>query len=220
MPYATTNKYGAGSGMVVGQQYMPDLDQAAQNAFMGQQGDLNRKSAFGLAQLNQQPEMRKLDFEQGKWNTLLPYIQQSMGGLNQFGRIGGHSGPGPRINAGPIWDQGKIQQQDNAIRAQGDQQTASGVQDMQNRLAGSGYGAKSPLALALETQMGMGNRANAADQVRQFGQNAAQQNAAHVLQGQQAQESQFSNRQQEDIARRHAVLGYQSSLLGMLGQFL
>lgn len=175
-----------------------------------------------MARLNQQPQMEALNQKAQHWNALFPMLQQGLSGLNGSfsSRVGGQSGTGPRINAAPIWDAGKIQGQVNANRAQGAQETAGQVQQMQNRLAGSGYGANSPLAQALQTQMRMSNMGSVADQNRQFTQNAAQQNASHVLSAQQAQEGQYSNRMQEDIARRRNVIGQQQGLLGLLGQFL
>jgi hypothetical protein len=175
------------------------------------QGD--QAHSMDMLNAQQRPEMMRLDQSQNRWNALFPYLTGALGGAS---RVGGKSTPGPRINAGPIWNQGSMQQNVNAMRGQGAQETASGVEQMRNRLAGSGYGSNSPLASALETQMGMGNNANVANQVREFRQNAAQQNAQQIYRGQTAQEQQHANRMQEDIERRRMVSGYQTGLYGML----
>ncbi len=49
--------------------------------------------------------------------------------------------------------------------------------------------------------------------------NAAQGNAQQVLSGQQAQETQFANRQNEYNQRLGTMFGTMSSLLGALGNF-
>src|SRR6185436_12843890 len=77
--------------------------------------------------------------------------------------------------------------------------TASNNMDTAGRLAGQGFGARSPLTRALEqmgSQSAMGQKA---DYGRQFEQTAREQNANFGLQSQQAQERQYSNRAQEDL---------------------
>jgi hypothetical protein len=221
MPYGPpqlTNKYG-GNAMamaVMPGQYQPDLDAQAQRQWEGTTGFQNQ---MRMLQQSQAPELQKMQMQQQHWGALFPYLQQALGGsFNQH--VGGQSGAGPRITAAPIWDQGRQQQQVNAMRAQGAQETQGQVNTMNDRLAGSGFGAKSPLAQALETQMRMGNQASVAGQVRDFHNTAAQQNSSHLLGAQQAQEGQYASRMNEDIERRRVTSGYRTGLLGMLGQFM
>lgn len=222
----TPGGYGyGGSGMVMGvptesgQPY--SFEDVLNRNFAGQQKGLDRDSQMAQLKQSQAPEMQKLAMQNAHWGALFPYLQKALGGMGGFSsKVGGASGAGPRISGGPVFGQQMQQDQVNNLRAQGAQETAGGVQSMQNRLAGSGFGARSPLAAALESQMGMANQANVANQVRDYRQNAAQTNAQHTLGAQQAQESQYSNRMQEDIARRRNTIGYQQGLLGMLGQFL
>jgi hypothetical protein len=197
---------------------LPDLDKQNDRLFQLQHGYGHDEA---MARLAQQPAMAQLAQKDAHWNALFPYLTQGLRSIGNFSsRVGGQSGVGPRINARPIFDQSGIQQQMNANRAQGAQETAGQVQGMQNRLAGSGFGANSPLAAALQTQMSMANMGNVANQNREFKQNAAQANAGQLLKAQTAQEQQFASRQQEDIERRRQVIGQQQGLLGLLGQFL
>ena len=97
-----------------------------------------------------------------------------------------------------------------------DQSTATQVRDMNNSMAGKGFGTRSPLAAALESQMGMAGQAQKADYAREFVPQTRQANAQYGLQAGQAREQQFSNRQQEDIERRRTAASQQASLLSAL----
>jgi len=149
-----------------------------------------------------------------RFNTIWGSIQGQLGGLNQS--VGGQSPPSPPMGGGQIWGAQDIQQNLNANRASTDRQVATQNANMQGSLAGRGFGSRSPLAAALETQTAMSGMGQKADYARQFVPQARQQNANYGLQVGQAREQQFANRQNEDIERRRTTVGQQTSLLNAL----
>lgn len=193
-----------------------DTDQmeAQQNRlFVGQQNDANRANQMAMARL-------PIDFAQYKFNTVWPTVQQTLGNFQSgFMQPGGQSGSGPHINAGPIWNQGQIQQQVNQTRAFNDQATNNRIRQMQQQMAGRGMGATSPLSRLLGANMqaqNIGQNAQAGTDIRW---NAAQGNATQVLNAQKAQENQYASRMGEDIERRKAYTTGLSGILGALGSF-
>lgn len=203
---AATNKYNTDLANATN---LHGIDTQAQTARRGQD--------VQLQEANIQADAAKLPYQikQQQYNQLLPQFQAFAAQGYQPGS--GQVGTQPAINAGPIWNDAQVQQQVNNQRAVIDATTAGNIQNMQASVAGRGFGGNSPLAQALAANyqgQGLGAAANAEQQTRW---NAAQGNAQQVLQGQQAQESQFANRQQEDIARRNAWLGQYQSLAGLLG---
>jgi hypothetical protein len=159
------------------------------------------------------------DYKNQRFGQVMPLFQQAMNGMaqSQRGLVGGDSGQGPHIPGGPIWSQDAVQQNLNANRAQIDQQTATNNKTMQGNMAGKGFGARSPLAMALEQQGAQSGMAQKADYAREFVPQTRQANATFGLQVGQAQENQFAQRQSEDIARRQALASTQNSLLQALG---
>ena len=199
MAVVQTSKYGPGvgqgfgpvSGTTFAQQMVADPDIAAQGA-----------QAMKLAE---QQNM----FKQGRLNQILPMLNGGVSGQGGGGQATGqlaarpnfrtNLGPAPVIQGGPIWSEQAIRQNVNANNARIDQGTASNNMDMAGRLAGQGFGARSPLTRALEqmgSQSAMGQKA---DYGRQFEQQARQTNADFGLRSGEARERQFGNRVQEDL---------------------
>lgn len=153
-----------------------------------------------------------------RFGTLLPMMS---GAFNQIGQMPqGPVGRAPAITTGGVWDQGQIQQQVNAGRASNDRQTAGQVQKMHADVAGRGFGANSPLAMALETNYkGQGMAANANTE-RETRMGAAEKNAGHLLATQSAAEGQYASRQQEEIQRRKARMDALTQWTSTLGSMV
>lgn len=164
----------------------------------------------------------QLGFQQQKFNTVFPWLQGQFGNLasqwNSNGG-GGSSGKSPEITVGGVWNPQQIQQQVNATRAGNDQKTASTMRGQTANLAGQGFGASSPLLAALHGQAQAANLGTNTQAEQQFRNEAAKANAGQLLNTQQARETQFANRQGEQIARQKNTVGMYSALLSALGGF-
>lgn len=172
---------------------------------------------------------------QQRFNTAFPLVQNTLssalngqgsmpawlgGGTQGAGGMGGAGGAGgagggqqPLISARPVYTPGDVQQQVNLQRSSNDQATAGKMRQMDNSLAGRGFGTGSPLAQALGVGMQQGNLATNTQNETQTRMSAKQMNAGQVLQGQQAQEAQFANRQKEALGRAGVYQNYLSSAL-------
>lgn len=162
-----------------------------------------------LAQMQLAERQRQFNKSFGFLKGQLP-LAANFGG----GPVGG---PQPTITAGPIWDENQVQSRVNAMRGQTDQSVATRQRDLQDSLTARGFASSSPLISALQGQAfaaGLGSSTAAENDLRW---NAARDNADHLLRSQVAQESQYSNRQQENIGRRGISAGVYSTLLSALG---
>lgn len=191
---------------------------AAQRDFQGGQNAADRalQERLGLAPINAQNE---------RFNAINPTIQTLLGSLTgggaagggMFGAVGGSAPPLPQITAAPVYSQQMIDQQVNAAKANNAASTASQNRDLSAKLAGQGFGSKSPLLAALtannQAQM-MGANAAAENDIR-FG--SASTNAKQLLAGQTAQQQQWSDFNDQDIRRRQSQLSGVASLIGALG---
>lgn len=153
-------------------------------------------------------------YQQSRFNTLLPILQQGMGQFSSM--VGGGGGPGPRIDTGGVWNPQQVQQQVNASRATTDQTAAARNRQTQASLGGRGFGTRSPLLAALQGQTQNQAMATNAASERQIRWDASQGNAQHRLAGQTAAEDQFASRQREDIERRRTALGSWNALLASI----
>lgn len=169
------------------------------------------------AQANQMAMARlPLDYQQSRFNSVFPWLQQQMGaGAATYG-VGGSSAGQPTINANPVYNPQQIQQQVNSARAGNDRTMATQTRNTQQNLAGRGWGGNSPIAQAMAAQFGFQNLIANNDAERDIRFNSAKANSDQVLKGQTAREQQFANRQQEDIERRRTFASTQNALLGSL----
>lgn len=167
--------------------------------------------------------------QQQRFDTVEPYLINALQGFGGTTGSGGSTaaytgqgqvGTAPQIDATGVYTPAQIQQQVNGTRAQNDQQTAGQVRQTNQKLAGQGYGTNSPLAQALGMGLQSQNLATNTGAEQQLRFNAAGANASQLLQGQQAQEAQFANRQQEDIERNKTRASQYSALLGVLGNIV
>lgn len=195
--------------------------EAALSAQTSQQGYASQERQANIAaQASEYPAQ----LQQERFQTVMPYFTQALQGLQGQGSYAykgqGQVGSQPTITAAPVFTNQQIQQQVNSQRSQADSRGQQDIRTQRADLAGRGYGANSPLAAALESAT-MGRSMNAgATAERETRLGSAQANASQLLQGQQAQEQQFSNRQSEDIDRNKAYTGALAAMLGSFGQLI
>lgn len=163
--------------------------------------------------------MYPAQLQQQRFSQVFPYLSSALGqASSSSGQLAGQANMTgqPNISARPVYTQGDIQQQVNQQQAQNDQSTATQTRKMQGQLAGRGEGANSPLAQALGMGLQNQNLATNTQNAASTRLNSAQANATQRLAGQQAQETQYSNRQTEAIQRAQVYQNYLSSALGAM----
>lgn len=192
--------------------------QQSSQAFQSGQGEAQRQNDLSIAQM-------PWDFKNKVFGTFSPLLQGLFGQVG--GMLGGASGSGtggapppasspgpqPTITAGPVWNPQQIQQQVNAGQAQNAATANAQQQTNQKKLAGQGFGSNSPLLAGLNQAAANNLMAQNATTARQVPWNAAQGNATQLLNSQQAQEGQWQDYQQSDIARRQQALTAQGQQL-------
>jgi hypothetical protein len=104
----------------------------------------------------------------------------------------------------------------NQQRSFNDMGAATQERQIGNQAASRGLG-MSPIVSAMQNNVGMANRAANAQAGTDISMRAAEQNAPHILKGQQAREQQFASRQDEDIRRRQQLMGLFSPLFSAIG---
>jgi hypothetical protein len=180
----------------------------------------NQANRLKIAETEIQPAMLAQQNKQSRFNTVFPWLQGQMSGL--LGgqgpyRVGGTAlGNQPNIKATGIWTPSQIQQQVNSQNAASDAATGTQIKNMQDSLAGRGFGGNSPLAMALSGMAQNANLANKTQNEQQTRWNAAQGNAQQTLAQQQAQEQQYVDINQQDVARRQMALQPLTALLGAI----
>lgn len=171
-----------------------------------------------VAQIGADASKFPAQMQQDRFNQVFPWLQGQLGSLqSQMATAGGQSPKSPEITVGGVYNPQQIQQQVNATRAQGDQAMNSTIRQNTQQNAGKGFGSNSPLLQALNGQARASNLGTNTMAEQQFRNQAAQANAGHVLQTQQAREGQFASRQNEDIERRKPYWSTMNSLIGALG---
>ena len=152
-----------------------------------------------------------------RFNEILPLLSNQFSSLNNMATAGGSNGTPPPITAGPTLNPQQIQQQVNQSRAANDQQTAGQIQQTNSSLAGRGFGANSPLSMALNNaSQGQNMATNTANETNTR-LNAAQQNAGQLLNSQQALSNQWATGNQLDIQRRAPIFAERNALIQSLG---
>lgn len=170
--------------------------------------------AQGQLKLGQQTEADKMS----RFNSVYGLLGGMAGHMNNgFATAGGQNGTPPPISTGPVLNSQQIQQQVNQSHAANDQSTQSQTQATNNSLAGRGFGSNSPLSQALgQAAQGQNMATNTANETNTR-LNAAQQNAGHLLNTQQALSNQWATGNQLDIQRRAPVFAQQNALIAALG---
>lgn len=181
------------------------------------QADLGNAAADRAVQL--QLGMAPWQYKDKVFGTISPLLQQLMGGggTSSNGLVGGQNPATPQVDASPIWSPRQIDQQVNAAKANNAQGADTQVRQAQTKLAGQGFGSKSPLLAALEGNIGQARMAADADVDRGIRWDAASGNAGHVLKGQAANQNAAVAFNNADIERRKTNNQYTTSLLSILG---
>lgn len=185
-----------GKGAIFNYSYLPDPDIQAQ----------------ADAQLRNQKEL--LGFKSNLYGSLLNQLRSQVAPTATVQ-------PPPQVSTGPVWDQGQIQSRVNAARASNDAATAGQIARMQGSMGARGFGAQSPLAMALQQRMQSENLATNTDAERSLRWDAAKGNAQQVLAGQKAASDSWHQYQQEQIAMAQIAAQQQNiltqAMLGLLG---
>lgn len=171
-------------------------------------------------QLQYKAAIAPTELSRDKFNSVFPLLQQTLGsGGVGVGRVGGQNTAQPGVTVGGVYSDGQTQQNVNAARAGVDQQAASQQRQAANKLAGQGFGGRSPLLAAMQQQIAGQAMATGADQERQIRSNASEANAKQTLASQQLAEQQWQDFNTADIQRRQAATNQVSSLLSALANF-
>jgi len=186
--------------------------QARQNLATQEAGSTQR------AQIAAQAQMLPAQLQQQRFGQLFPLLSGMAGGIggqNPY-TIGGQMPPAPNISANGVYSPEQVQQQVNTQRAANDQSTATQQRNMQQGLAGRGYGANSPLAQSLGASMQGQNLATNTANETQTRLGAQQANVQQQFAGQQAQQQQYAQNQQLAIQRAQPFFQRQNVLLQAL----
>lgn len=177
--------------------YNTDVSNAAQQRETQMQTDASRFASQTAADANKYNSdiglkgiMYPQDLKQSRFGQIFPMFQDAWSKMNgnttstaSFGGGGGFGGSfgGGAGGGGDVLSKDQIKQQVNAGVAANDSRTSGQMTQMGNRLAGQGYGGKSPLAQALGAQIqGTGMMADS-DTQRQVPIDAATLNAQHQV---------------------------------------
>jgi hypothetical protein len=176
-----------------------------------------REGQLEAARIGANASMYPHQLKQERFDTIFPWLQGQLGSFqSQMATAGGQSGPSPEITVGGVYNPQQIQQQVNSARATNDRTAAGQMRRQSQDVAGRGFGSSSPLLMAMNGMTQANNMATNTDSEREIRMGAAQQNAGHVLNTQQAREGQFASRQREDIERRKPIWNTYNNLLGSL----
>jgi len=188
-----------------------------------QQAGIAAGASRDVAGQQAQAAMYPATLQQQRFGQIFPMLSSAFGQVSGAlsGGAGGGGGPAttanrPTITAAPVYTPAQQQAQANALRAGAFGQAEGQIKQTQQQLAGSGFGANSPLAQALAG--GARGQALQSSQaaITQAQLAQAQANAQQVLAGQTAQEQQFASAQQEQIARAGIAAQQYSALIGAL----
>ena len=220
-PWATQQRMAQQAGLgtqPMGQQIAGAAQQMRQQP---QQQPMRQQTQYGSANPTPRPDANTTMARQmyiphdvpAQKPSPAPQAQQSQPQAQPMMNYGGQ----PTISAGPVYNQQQQDQLINQAVGQNGMQAATNRQSMMSGLGGAGFaGAGSPKAMALENQiraaqMGADNAARTGIPLQ-----LAETNAKHLLASQQAQENQYSNRQNERLTGQGQQLGFMQGLMGSL----
>lgn len=204
-------------GQYMNQTQNPDGSiSSAQSGLNTTQQQLNNAQAGAVhdpLQATQLTEANKMS----RFNQIYGLLGGQLGNLNGgVYTAGGQNTPPPPISTGPMLNDAQIQQQVNTSRAANDAQTQGQQQRSSDSLAGRGFGGNSPLSQMLNQGYQNNNMATNTANETNTRLNAAQQNASHTLNTQQALSNQWATGNQLDIQRRAPVIQQRTALMQAL----
>jgi hypothetical protein len=152
------------------------------------------------------------------FGQVMPLIQGLAGGVGGSGGsaafdqalqlVGGQNGPLPGLPSAEVFSPQQVQQQVNAGVAQNDQRAATASRAAAEDTASRGFGSRSPLLMALQSQIGTATGAANADFGRETRMRAAEANAQQGLQVAGLANQQYQLANDGDIRRRQAATNY------------
>lgn len=187
-----------------------------------QQANADRLAATARADQDRavqlQLGMAPINLKRDIFGQVSPLLTGLMSGTTE--RVGGQSEAAPSITRGPVWTADQIQQQVNA-----GQSANLAAADTQNRaaatkMAGQGFGARSPLLAALQGATNMQAQAANTDTDRQTRWDAAQGNADSTYRTDQLATQAWNQAQEQDIARRQMQTTYAGNLASVLASLV
>ncbi len=158
--------------------------------------------------------MAPINFKRDVFNQVSPLLSGLLtGGVE---RVGGASAAAPGITRGPVWTDQMVTEQVNAGQAAN--QAAGDTQNRaaETRMAGQGFGTRSPLLAALQGATNMQTASANADVARETKWDAAQGNADQTYRTDQLALQSWNQQEQQDIARRQMQNTYSQSLASVL----
>lgn len=164
--------------------------------------------------LQMQLGMAPINFKRDVFNQVSPLLTGLLTGDTQ--RVGGQSSAAPSINRAPVWTDQMIQEQVNA--GQGSNLAAADTQNRAaaTRMAGQGFGTRSPLLAALQGATNMQAQAANSDLARETRWDGAQGNSDQVYRTDQLALQAWNQAEQQDIARRQMQTTYAGNLASVL----
>lgn len=189
--------------------------QAAQGAAQLTSGNANAAAdRANQLQIGLAPTQLKRDI----FGQVSPLLTGLLGSNTQ--RVGGQSDAAPSISRAPIWSADQIQQQVNSGQAANLAGADTQNRDAATRMAGQGFGTRSPLLAALQGATNMQAQAANTDTDRQTRWDAAQGNADQTYRTDQLATQQWDQAQQQDIARRQMQTSYAGNLASVLASLV
>ncbi len=194
-------------------------ERESQRGLAGQLAGYRTQQAIANTQANAAKYPHTL--QQGRFDQVFPWLQgqfNNAGGL--FGQSGyngqGQVGQQPWISDAPVYTPEQIQQQVNAARAHTAASVAGQQRQVEQKMAGQGFGSRSPLATSLAQRMAMKGLSAGTQAENDLRVQAAGENAKQVLGAQAAREGQFASRQKEEIDRNRTLQSYLSGLMASM----
>jgi hypothetical protein len=172
---------------------------------------------LGIQKELAQNQLQQTADKSARFNAVMGALSGQLGKLNGgVYTAGGQNTAPPPITAGPVYNSQQMQQMQNQNAAQLQQGAAGQDARTSASLAGRGFGANSPLAMALQSANQANTRGQVAGTNTQLGLSAAQANAGQLLNSQQALSNQWATGNQLDIQRRTPLIQQQTAILQAL----
>jgi hypothetical protein len=181
--------------------------QAAQGANAAQEYGSNLQYQLGQAGLAQKG---------AQFNDVFGALSGYLGNSGSSGGVGGTNTAQPTVSASPIYSPLQIAQQQNAASANAMQGAATSNQALAAKMAGQGFGSRSPALSGQQQNAMMQALAQGQTAAQNVGFTAAQQNAQQVLAGQTEQENQWNDYNQAQIGRAGVNANVYGSTVGAL----
>lgn len=184
----------------------------------------NVLGGLGTTSIGIQPQMLAEENKQARFDETFPFIQQQFGNFwdtyGQGAPGGGPVGEQPRIDTGPLYTPAEEEAKVNQALGQNAQAEASANRASAESLGGRGFTGSSPQQAAITARNAVGRSIADTRARTDIPLQLRQPSRAHQLQAQGLAEQQFSNRQQEELARQRNQLALINPLIQSLVGFI